>query len=68
MNVLGVHLYPELLEESRRELERQRERERLVAEARRARRAVRPSRIATLTARLRHPSRREISRPVVEPC
>lgn len=68
MNYLGVHLVlgPNLLEESRRELERQRERERQIKEARNARRAARPSRFATFTARLA--SRRATPRPAVEPC
>jgi hypothetical protein len=52
MNYLGVHLTPDLLAESWRELERQRERERRIREARVARRAERPSRFVTLTARL----------------
>lgn len=53
MNYLGVHLTPDLVAESWRELERERERERRIRQARAARRAERPSRIASLTARLR---------------
>jgi hypothetical protein len=68
MNVLGVHLAPDLLEESRRELERQRRREQQIREARAALRAGRPSRFATLTARLRRPVRPDTGRPVVEGC
>jgi hypothetical protein len=66
MNYLGVHLAPELLEESWRELERQRDRERRIKEARVAQRAARPSRFATFTAWLA--SRRGTPRPAVEPC
>ena len=55
MNFLGVRLItPDLLEESWRELERERQQQRKIQEARDARRAKRPSRFATLTARLRH--------------
>jgi hypothetical protein len=68
MNVLGVHLSPELLEESRHELERQRQRERQIREARAALRAGRPSRFAILTARLRRPVRPDTGSPVLEGC
>ncbi len=54
MNYLGMYLTPDLLEESWRELERERERQRQIQEARAARRAERPSRIATLAARVRN--------------
>ncbi len=53
MNYLGVFPLPNLLEESWRELERERERQRQIQERRVARRAERPSRLATLAARLR---------------
>jgi hypothetical protein len=53
MNYLGVHLAPDLGKESWQELERQRERERQIRERSIALRAERPSRFATLTARLR---------------
>jgi hypothetical protein len=68
MNMIPTHfgLTPDLLEESRRELDRQLERERQIREVRAARRAARPSRFATLTARLRHVADR---RPVhAHPC
>ncbi len=55
MNYPGVDLtHPDLLEEGWRELERECERRRQVQEARAARRAERPSRFTTLTARVRH--------------
>jgi hypothetical protein len=41
MNLVGIRLYPNLLEESWCELERERERERRIKEARTARRAER---------------------------
>ena len=53
MDYLPVYPAPALLEESWRELERE-ERQRQIQEARAARRAERPSRFATLTARVRH--------------
>jgi hypothetical protein len=68
MNVLGVHLAPELLEESRRELERQQRREQQIREARAALRRERVSRFATFTARLRRSARPDTGRPVVEGC
>lgn len=52
-----ISLYPlmqtHLLEEHRRELERERELQRRIRETRAARRAARPSRFAIATARLR---------------
>lgn len=53
MNYLGVHMVPNLLEESWRELERERELQRKLREARAARRAERPSRFAAVAVRLR---------------
>ena len=53
MNYLGVHIYPDLLEESWRELERERLRDREIKERRAALRAGRPSGFVTLMARLR---------------
>ena len=53
MNYLGVHLTPDLVAESWPEIERERDRERRIREARTAQRAERPSRLASLTARLR---------------
>ena len=53
MDYLPVYPAPALLEESWRELERERQRQRQIQEARAARRAERPSRFATLTARVR---------------
>ena len=55
MNYLGIGLIPDLLEESRRELDRELERKRHIRDALAARRVQRPSRLATLTARLRGP-------------
>ena len=68
MNYLDIALFPDLLEESRRELERERERKRQFREALAARRVERPSRFATLTARLRHPLKRNSYGPLVERC
>ena len=68
MNYLGVYLTPNLLEEGRRELERQRELQRQIEEARAARRADRPSRFAALAARLRQAPRPDARRPAVEGC
>jgi hypothetical protein len=50
----GVYPFPDLLEESWRELERECRQQRRIKEARDARRAMRPSRFAALTAGLRH--------------
>lgn len=66
MNFIGVHLYPNLLEESRRELERERQRDRQIQEARAARRAEQPSLVATLRTRLRRSTRPDPCDPVVE--
>ena len=68
MNHLDIALFPDLLEESRRELERERERKRQIQEALAARRVERPSRFATLTARLRTALKRNSYRPLVERC
>lgn len=68
MNVLGVHLYPDLLDESWRELERERQRERQIKEARAARRAEQPSRYAMLTGRLRGALQPRPCPPVAEGC
>jgi hypothetical protein len=68
MNLLGVYLYPDLLDESVRELERQRQRERQIKEARAVRRAERPSRFAALTTRLRRPLQPDPRRPLVDTC
>jgi hypothetical protein len=71
MNYLGIHLAPNLLEESWRELERERELQRTIRARRAARReeqrAGRPSRFATFAARLRHPLR-PVPRPLLEGC
>jgi hypothetical protein len=61
MNLVGIRLYPNLLEESWCELERERERERRIREARAARRAERPSRFATLMSRLQSTRRRPVA-------
>ena len=68
MEFLGTHLTPDLLEESRRELEREREQRRRIQEARDARRAERPPRFAALTARLRNALRPDPCPPLVEGC
>jgi hypothetical protein len=69
MNFLGVRLItPDLLEESWRELERERRQQRRIKEARDARRARRPSRFAALTARLRNALQPEPCPPVAEGC
>jgi hypothetical protein len=69
MHFADIHLSPELLEESRRELERERALQRRIKEARAARRAARPSRFASLTARLRHTPQPAPVRPaVVDTC
>jgi hypothetical protein len=68
MDFLHIALSPNLLEESRWELERERERQRQIQEARAARRAERPSRLATLTARLSRARQADSSRPAVAGC
>ena len=68
MNYLDIALFPDLLEESRRELERERERKRQIREALATRRVERPSRFATLAARLRDALKRNSYRPLVERC
>jgi hypothetical protein len=68
VNHLDIFLFPDLLEESRRELERERERDRQIREALARRRVEQPSRFATLTARLRQPLQRDPCRPLVEGC
>jgi hypothetical protein len=68
VNHLEIALFPDLLEESRRELHRQRERERQIREALSARRVERPSRFAALTARLRSGLQRDPCPPLVEGC
>ena len=68
MNYLDIALSPDLLEESRRELERELERKRQIREALAARRVERPSRFATLTARLRDAFKRDSYRPLVDRC
>jgi hypothetical protein len=67
VNHLDITLVPNLLEESRRELERERERKRQIRELA-ARRVERPSRFASLTARLRDALKRNSYRPLVEGC
>lgn len=68
MNHLDIALLPALLEESRRELERQRDRDRKIREALAAQRVARPARFATLTARLRHALQRDQRHPLAEGC
>jgi hypothetical protein len=68
MNFLGVHVYPDLLEESWRELERERRRDREIRERRAARRAEAPSRLAAAWARLRHVPRPAPCPPALEGC
>ena len=70
MNVIGMNMYPhiELLEENRRELERERRLRQQIREARETRRAERPSRLAALTARLRRAWQPAPCPPLVEDC
>ena len=68
MNYLDIALYPNLLEESRRELDRELERKRHIREVLAARRVERPSRFAALTMRLRNAAERDERRPVAEGC
>ena len=68
MNYPGIALFPDLLEESQRELERERERQRRIREARAAQRVERRSRFAALTPRLRRALQRDPCRPLVEGC
>jgi hypothetical protein len=68
MNFVDVHLTPELLEESRRELERERERRRRIQEARAARRPERPSRFEILKTLIRRAPQHNSRRPIVEGC
>jgi hypothetical protein len=68
VNYLDISQSPDLLEESRRELERELERKRQIRDAHAARLVDRPSRFSTLTARLRLPLRRDPCRPLVEGC
>jgi hypothetical protein len=68
VNYLDIFLFRDLLEESRRELDREREQQRRIREALAAQRVERPSRFATLTARLRHALQRDPCRPLVEGC
>jgi len=67
MNYLDIGWSPDLLEESRQELERELERKRRVREALAARQVERPSRFAALAARLRA-LRSDPRRPIVEGC
>jgi hypothetical protein len=68
VNHLDITLLPNLLEESRRELERERERKRQIRELAARRVVERPSRFAALTARLRGVLKRNSYRPLVEGC
>jgi hypothetical protein len=68
VNYLDIALYPDLLEESRRELDRELERKRHIREVLAARRVERPSRFAALTKRLRHAVQRDERRPLAEGC
>ena len=68
MNHLDIFLAPTLLEESRRELERERRRQWQIREARAEQRAARPSRFAMLTARLRPTVKPDPCRPLLEAC
>jgi len=71
MNYLGVHMAPDLVEESWRELARQREVERTIRERRNAqraaRRAARIARFATFAVRVRHVLQPR-PRPLTEGC
>jgi len=68
MNHLDIFLAPNLLEESRRELERERRRQSQIREARAERRAEQPSRFAMLIARLRPTVEPDPCRPLLEAC
>ena len=68
MNYLDISLFPDLVEESRRELDRERERKRQIRETLAARRVERHSRLAALTARLRGALKRNSYRPLAERC
>ena len=68
MNHLDIFLAPYLLEESRRELERERRRQWQIREARAEQRAERPSRLAMLVARLRPTVKTDPCRPLLEGC
>jgi hypothetical protein len=68
MNYLGVFPLPDLLEESWRELARERQRQRQIQEARAVRRAGWPSRFATLAARLRRALQPDPCLLLVEGC
>jgi hypothetical protein len=68
MNFLAVYRFPDLLEESWQELERECQQQRRIKEARDARRAMRPSRFATLTARVSHALQPEPCPQLAEGC
>jgi len=68
VNYLDIALKPAVLEESRRELDRELERKRHIREVLAARRVERPSRFAALTMRLRHTLQRDEHRPLAEGC
>ena len=68
MNYLDMRPSVVLLPESQRERDRELERKRQIREARLARRADRPSLLARLTARMRHPRQPEPQRALVEGC
>jgi hypothetical protein len=70
MNVIGMNMYPhiELLEENRRELERERRLRQQIREARAAQRAQRPSRFAALITRMRRALQPIPCPPTVEDC
>lgn len=68
MDYLGLYPVPDLLEESWRELERERELQRRIKEARAARRAMRPSRFAALTARVHGALQPSPCPPLAEGC
>jgi hypothetical protein len=68
VNYLDIFLFSGLLEESRRELERERERRRRIQEARAARRPERPSRFEILKTLIRRAPQHNSRRPIVEGC
>ena len=68
MNFVYGQVSPDLLEESRREVEREHERWRQIREARAVRRAERRSRFAALTTRLRRAPQPDPCLPLVEGC
>jgi hypothetical protein len=70
MYVIGMNMYPhiDLLEENRREPEREPMLRQQIREARAARRDQRPSRLAALTARVHRALQPDPRPPLIEDC